>query len=148
MNLIKYCLVSVVFLSALSITGCKDDEPSISETEQQLIALQNNGKNWIIGSDRILKDGIDVTDRFSGFKLSIGNKTYTTENGISPVWPSSGTWEFHSNNPQLLLRDDGVLISVSITSNKLTLTFAAEAVPIGGRKSSVAGEYLFNLVSE
>lgn len=147
MTLIRYCLVSVIFYGALSLSGCNDDS-SLSETEQQLIALQNNGKDWVSGSNGILKDGIDVTDRFSGFRLTIGNKTYTTENGIGPVWPASGTWDFQDNNPQLILRDDGVVINVTIVSGDLTLTFVGGAVPIGGRKTSVSGEYQFNLVSE
>lgn len=147
MTLIRYCLASVIFLSALNLTGCKKDS-GLSETEQQLIALQNDGKNWILGSNRVFKDGVDVTDRFSDFKLSIGNKTYTTQNGIIPVWAPSGTWGFQDNNPQRLLRDDGVVINVSLVSGNLTLTFVADAVPSGGRKRSVSGEYQFQLVSE
>ncbi|MCB0489847.1 MAG: hypothetical protein R2820_12230 [Cyclobacteriaceae bacterium] len=147
MIVVRYCLVSVIILGAFSLIGCKKDS-GLSETEQQLIALQNDGKNWILGSNRILKDGVDVTDRFLGFKLSIGNKTYTTQNGIIPVWAPSGTWDFQDDNPQLLLRDDGVVINVSLVSGNLTLTFVADAVPFGGRKRSVSGEYQFQLVSE
>lgn len=148
MTLIKYCFASIILLGAFGLTGCKNDPATLSETEQQLMALQNNGKNWIIGSNVVLKDGVDVSDRFSGFKLSIGNKTYTTENGINPVWPASGTWDFQDNNPQLLVRDDGVVMNANLVSGNLTLTFVADAVPTGGRTTSVSGEYQFNFVSE
>ncbi|QSE99253.1 hypothetical protein [Fulvivirga lutea] len=149
MKNIKYSILAIVFIWVATFTSCKDDSESTpSETDQQLITLQNNGTNWVLGSDGVTKDGFDVTSQFAGFKLNIGNKTYTTENGLSPVWEPSGNWDFIDNNPSLILRDGDTQIVVSVTSNALTLTFTADAVPTGGRVESVSGEYQFHLVSE
>ncbi|MEQ8924616.1 MAG: hypothetical protein RLO81_02320 [Fulvivirga sp.] len=149
MKKLKFILFIVGLGSLIYLSSCKDDSDSTpSETDQQLITLQNNGTNWVLSSAGVSKDGFDVTSQFTGFKLNIGNKTYTTENGLSPVWEPSGNWDFIDNNPSLILRDGDTQITVSVTSSALTLTFTADAVPTGGRVESVSGEYQFHLASE
>ena len=150
MKNLKYILYIIGLGALIYLSGCKDDssEAAPSETDQQLTTLMNNGTNWILSSSGVKKDGYDVTDQFTGFTLNIGNKTYATTNGLSPVWPEMGTWDFQDNNPGIITRDDGAIIIVSVSSGNLTLTFTADAVPTGGRVKSVSGEYQFNLVSQ
>lgn len=150
MKNLKYILYILGLGALIYLSGCKDDssDAAPSETDQQLTTLINNGTNWVLGNNGVTKDGYDVTSQFSGFNLNIGNKTYSTTNGLSPVWPEMGTWDFQDNNPGLILRDDGVLVTVSASTSNLTLTFTADAVPTGGRVESVSGEYQFHLVSE
>ena len=102
----------------------------------------------MLGNDGVIKDGFDVTSQFAGFKLTIGNKTYSTENGLSPVWETSGTWDFQNDNPNLVLRDGETSITLSLSGGNLTMTFMAEGATTGGRTKSVSGEYQFHLVGE
>ncbi|WP_221412605.1 hypothetical protein, partial [Fulvivirga lutimaris] len=129
--------------------SCKDDsEPTPSEIDEQLTALMNDGSKWVLSNDGVTKDGFDVTSQFEGFKLTIGNKTYITENGLSPVWGTSGFWDFQNDNPNLILRDGDTSISISLSGGNLTMTFMADGAPTGGRTASVSGEYQFHLVGE
>jgi len=150
MKLLKYNITALFLVGIMVLTGCKDDptEPTVSELEQQLAALMNGGKSWVAGSSGIIKDGFDVTDQFTDFKLTVGNKTYNVANGLSHVWPTSGTWDFQNNNPNLILRDGATGIAVAFSGATLTLSFTADGSASGGKVRSVSGEYQFNLVSE
>ncbi len=147
MKNITYILSILLLSSFITLIGCKDDsDPAPTELDLQLTALQNGGSNWVLGVDGVLKDGFDVSNQFSGFKLTIGAFTFTTKNSLSGAWPASGTWEFQDDNPNQVLRSDGVLMAVNLSGDNLTLTFQGSAT--GGRINSVDGEYQFRLVSE
>lgn len=151
MTVIKYTLTTGLILALLIISGCTEDiSPKAEALKNQLNLLKNDGRPWILESTSgsVVKDGFDVSDQFAGFKLSLGDKTYTTQNGLSPVWETSGTWNFQGDNPNLILRGDGLVISVSLLNNNMTLTFTAEGSPSGGRTNSISGEYNFHLVGE
>ncbi|HNP19225.1 MAG TPA: hypothetical protein PKL31_12370 [Fulvivirga sp.] len=149
MKILKYSLLTFLVVWVATFTSCKDDsDPTVSETDQQLTAIMNNGSNWVLSSGGVMKDDFDVTDQFVGFKLTIGNKTYSTVNGLSPVWEASGTWDFINNNPNQILRDGDTEITVNLSTSALTLTFSADAVRNGGRVEAVSGEYQFHFISE
>ncbi|MDH5602369.1 MAG: hypothetical protein OEY51_00425 [Cyclobacteriaceae bacterium] len=147
MKTIKYALSIVLAIVLLAFSSCKNgsSDPTPSEIEKRLTDLQNGGSNWVLGS--VSKDGYDVTDQFTGFKLTIGEYTYTTINSLSPVWEASGTWAFQNDDPNMVVRGDGVVIAVVLGNNTLDLTFNAQGSS-GGRIDSVAGEYQFHLVGE
>ncbi|MCB0488238.1 MAG: hypothetical protein KDC99_07170 [Cyclobacteriaceae bacterium] len=149
MTTIKYIFSILLFVGLLGVTGCrkKSDDPGPTALDLRLEELMNDGTNWVLGSDGVTKDGLDVTDQFAGFKLTIGNKTYSTVNGLSPVWEPTGTWDFQSDNPDLIVRDGSTQVTVNLSTSALTLIFTAAGVP-GGRVKSVSGEYQFHLVSE
>lgn len=149
MTILKYISLSVVLISLLTIVSCKDDsDPAPSEIEEQLTALMNGGSKWVLSNDGVTKDGFDVTSQFADFKLTIGNKTYSTENDLSPVWEASGVWDFQNDNPNLVLRDGVTSITLSLSGGNLTMTFMADGASTGGRTKSVSGEYEFHLVGE
>ncbi|MEQ8475281.1 hypothetical protein [Fulvivirga sp.] len=149
MTILKYISLSVLLIGLLTIASCKDDsDPAPSAIEEQLTALLNGGSNWVLSNDGVTKDGFDVTGQFTGFKLTIGNKTYTTENGLSPVWETSGIWDFQNDNPNLVLRDGDTSITLSLSGGNLTMTFMADGASTGGRTKSISGEYEFHLVGE
>lgn len=143
-------ILSILLLGLfITFSSCKDDDSDStpSELDLQLTALQNGGSNWVLGSGGVLKDGFDVSDQFTGFRLNIGAFTFTTQNSLSGAWPASGTWEFQNDNPNQVLRSDGVLMTVDLSGSNLTLTFNGTGSS-GGRTESVDGEYQFRLVSE
>lgn len=152
MTFIKHTIKIVLLSSLLFSEGCnKDDnpDPTIVALNKQLEALMNEGSSWVLRSTGgVMKDDIDVSNQFSGFKLTIGNKTYTTQNSLGHVWNTSGRWDFQQNNPALILRDGNVVVSVSHSDNSLTLTFATGGKSEGARVNSISGEYVFNLISE
>ena len=145
MKKIKYAQHMFLVLIITVLTGCPKDE--LSPQDEQLIALKNNGKAWVLAANGVDKDGYDVTDQFTGFKLSIGDYTYSTQNSLITAWAASGTWEFNGENLNSVLRDDGVVISLTNSEASLTISFAVSA-PTGGRVESLTGDYTFYLKSE
>ena len=56
----------------------------------------------------------------AGATKSGGN--YATTNSIdSGVWPNSGSWQFQNNDKSKVLRNDNVVISISVTQTTLSL---------------------------
>ena len=151
MRVINYTFKLVLLIAALTFSGCKEEgvDPKVAVLNKQLDVLMNGGKPWVLGAaGSVKKDNVDVSSQFAGFKLTIGNKTYTTQKSLSHVLKASGTWGFKESNPDVILMDGSTAVSVSHLNNTLTLTFNAEGNSTGGRLSSVSGEYVFNLVSE
>ena len=138
----------LIVLSFSFYVGCKNDNGSDPEPDflaEKLEELMNGGSSWTMNS--VTKDGYDVSDQFTGFVLTVGEYTYSTQNSLSSAWPSSGTWKFNDTSGTVIKRDDGTLISVSISGTQLTLSFTATGVT-GGRKASVDGDYVFVLGSQ
>jgi hypothetical protein len=150
MTVIKHTLTIALVFALLVFTACKNDDldPKAAALNEQLNALMNGGSSWVLGSTgSVMKDGVDVSNQFAGFKLTIGSKTYTTQNSLRHVWDSSGTWDFIGDDPDQILTDDGTEISVSLSDSSLILTFNAGSSE-AGRANSVSGEYVFRLISE
>ncbi len=105
-----------------------------------------NGK-WILKNETsATRDGSVVSDfknltlSFSGSSNSGG--TYSTSNSIdSDVWPNSGTWAFQNNEKSKLLRNDNVLMNISVTQTTLRISFTVE----GGLK---VGNWIFDFIKE
>ena len=91
---------------------------------------------------------LDVSDQFSGFKLTVGDFTYTTVNALPSAWPASGTWSFANDSGTLVDRSDGVQITVAVSTSSLKLSFSVTGLGSGGRTKGVDGEYVFDLVPE
>jgi hypothetical protein len=151
MKVINYTVTIILLIASMSFTGCKEEgvDPNVAILNEQLVVLMNGSSSWVLGTaGSVMKDNVDVSNQFAGFKLTIGNKTYTTQNSLSHVWKTSGTWDFQGNNPDLIRRDGSTEVAVSHENNSLTLTFTAAGNPEGGRVNSVSGKYVFKLVSE
>ncbi|HYG04505.1 MAG TPA: hypothetical protein VD927_18790 [Chryseosolibacter sp.] len=150
MTTIKYIIMALISASLLASSGCSEDsvDPKTKALNDQLHLLMNQGKAWVVGgTGSVEKDGYDVSNQFAAFRLTIGNKTYVTENALNNVWKTNGSWDFHEANPQQFIREDDVLVTVAISDNKLILTFSG-AGTTSGRTNSIPGEYSFELVSE
>jgi len=144
----KYRFIILVVVASLLMVleACNritvDPDPDL--LEQQLNALQNNGTSWSTVGGSVTKDGFDVSSQFSSFNLTFGEFTYTSQNSVATAWPGSGTWQFSNNDPNLILRDDGVLINLSLNGDSLLLRFTVDGTA-GGRIEGLAGEFTFAL---
>ncbi len=137
--------ISILFIICLAfISGCKSDSADPTPQDSQKTLLINNGLSWTIGT--VTKDGLDVTDQFTGFKLTVGDFTYTTVNALASAWPASGTWSFANEAGTLVDRSDGVQVTVVVTTSSLKLTFSVTGLGDGGRTKGVDGQYVFDLI--
>lgn len=137
--------ISILFIACLAlISGCKSESADPTPQDNQKTLLINNGLSWVPGT--VTKDGLDVTEQFAGFKLAIGDFTYTTTNALASAWPASGTWSFANEAGTLVNRSDGVQINVQVSTSSLKLTFSVSGLGTGGRTKGVDGEYVFNLI--
>jgi len=134
-------IIALVFLLVLAIQGCKER----NNPDPLTVQLNRLGQTWQLGE--VVNDGINVTDKFTGFTLTITtNKSFTTLNGAN-AWPASGTFEFIGDNKNILLRSDGLEITIlSINATNLQLTFTQTELP-GGRTSGITGEFNFSLIN-
>lgn len=137
--------ITIIIIAAIGfISGCKSKSEDPSPQDQQKVLLINDGIAWKLGT--VTKDGLDVTDQFDGFRLTIGDFTYTTVNALSSAWPSEGSWSFANNEGTIVNRSDGVVITVQVSTTSLKLTFNVTGLGSGGRVKGVDGEYTFDLV--
>ncbi len=152
MKTLKYFMIIIGMATILTMIGCgaqSSDPTPIDPLEVQKELLINGGRPWTIsGVSSVTKDGYDVSSQFDGFKLTFGEGNFTTTNSLSNVWPTVGTWEFNAGNKNQIMRSDGILMDIVITSGNLSLVFIAIGTDEGGRVDSVEGEFRFSLISE
>ncbi|MFY0593663.1 hypothetical protein [Roseivirga sp.] len=106
--------VSMVLLSYLLlvfITSCGgDDTPELTPQE---IAEQLLETSWSIANGgSITLDQVDVSDRYQGFSLTIGDATYTTLNA-GELFPASGTWEWVGTTDNMVTTGSGKEITIT-----------------------------------
>ena len=144
---LKLLLVSVCFL----IFSCGDDgdggapTPTPTDPLDAQAALLNG--NWKVkDTNSVTKDGT-IVDVFTTMTLNISGGTksggnYSTshnEDSGTEVWPNSGSWTFQSGDKNKLLRNDGVVMSISVTESTLRTSFTVS----GGIKD---GNWVFDFV--
>ncbi len=136
-----------IFLLFFILSCGNNKQPDLELTDPlDIQANLLNGK-WILKNETsATRDGSVVSDfknltlSFSGSSNSGG--TYSTSNSIdSDVWPNSGTWSFQNNEKSKLLRNDNVLMNISVTQTTLRISFTVE----GGLK---VGNWIFDFIKE
>lgn len=130
MKTLRY-ISSVIILAMITFASCKT-EVTITPTEQAqndlVEALQGT---WSAVEAR--KENTVISD-FNNFTFTITDKSYSTENG-SPVWPSSGTFDFESIETENdFVRQDGRLFTATLTNNQLNITIVYQ-------EETARGEY-------
>ncbi|WMN10675.1 hypothetical protein QYS49_35635 [Marivirga salinae] len=122
-------LISLIALT--SMIGCKN-EVTITPTEQaQQDLVESLQGTWT--AQEVRKENTVISD-FNDFSLIITDKSYSTENG-SPVWPSSGTFDFENiETENEFVRQDGRLFTASINNSNLTITIVYQ-------EETARGEY-------
>ena len=128
-----------VFLSCKSIDP---DSQIINPLNVQALLLDGTWKLKDLSS--AVKDG-NVEESFSGLEFIIYGSTkiggnYSTVNSTDKdVWPQSGTWKFYNDDPNKIIRNDSVLINISVSDTTLSSSF----IIIGGLKE---GNWEFSFV--
>ena len=83
-----------------------------------------------------------MTLNLSGGTKSGGNYTTShTEDSGTEVWPNSGSWTFQNSDKSKVIRNDGVVISLSVTETTLRTSFTVS----GGIKD---GNWVFDFVKQ
>lgn len=133
------CLCVLMFVIVFG-TGCEGTK----NTEEDAFLGKLEGK-WTARNVNV--DGQFVNGAFAGFSITFVDKTFTTANGNSPIWPPAGTFsikEVSSSVGYNLARSDGVEISIlELTESTLILQFFYSNA--NARTNSVGGDYTFEL---
>jgi len=142
-NIFTALLVAILFLTNCSSSS--DPAPQLTEEEVQINKLS---ETWVLGSVIYVDD--DVTERFTDFSLTFTkSKTYTATGSLGDYdfepFKASGTWDFIDGDLNVITRNDGVNMEVSVTDDALFLTF--NMTEANGRTAGL-GSYRFDLVTQ
>ena len=138
-------IFSLISILALIIYSCKSIDPDskiIDPLQIQANLLDGTWKLKDISS--AIKDG-NVEETFSSIELilfgstKIGGNFSTVNTASEDVWPIVGSWEFYNDDQNQLMRNDSVLMSISITDSTLITSFTVS----GGLKE---GNWVFNFI--
>ena len=144
-KLILILLVSFFAFSCGDDGDGGDPTPTPTDPLDAQAALLNG--NWKVkDANSVTKDGT-IVDVFTTMTLNISGGTksggnYSTshnEDSGTEVWPNSGSWTFQSGDKNKLLRNDGVVMSISVTESTLRTSFTVS----GGIKD---GNWVFDFV--
>lgn len=163
MNKLSNLFTATTIFALVIFSSCGGEDPGTDPgpdpLADQLELLLNGGAEWAVTTGGIKQDGVAAPE-WDNFGLQItgsgtsGNYTATGRPGadvvpnVDVVWPASGTWEFadaanaDQKDPGKIVRSDGVVINVSVTSTKLSLTFTIEDTS-AGRVNGVTGTWVF-----
>ena len=133
-------IISITLLAIVTqLTSCGSSDPAPSAKDQVKSKMVSG--LWKVQS--VMVDGVDKTSVYPGLTLQFTATTYNSANG-KPVWPTSGTWAFISEDGTKIKRDDNIEVTVeaSLTSLKLTLNWPTGTLG-GGRVESVKGVNVF-----
>lgn len=129
------------------ITSCKgggsDDTPTPSDQELAQTILETT---WEVGSTgSIIVDNTNVTDRYSGFTLTIEDGTYTTTNA-GDLFPASGTWEWVGESDDMVITGSGKEITITeLTEAQFSFRFLkTEQNAVAG----ISGNYSMTLTAQ
>lgn len=140
-------ILTLVLLCTIAFS-CGEEESEPAPENEETTQLQKLAKTWVPVS--IMKDDEDIIGRFTGFTITFTQqKTYTTtpsrgDFDVEPFKPS-GAWDFRGDNLNIIARDDGVDMNISVTETRLTLQF--QIANPNGRTWGI-GEYDFELVPQ
>ena len=142
MNRFTYLLSFFALVALILFSACNPEEPEKSDEEKQLEALAGT---WNV-TDVTLDGTVDTG--FNNMVLTLtSSKGYSTSGGdFSPVWASSGTFEFKADTKgEVIVRDDAVEIAISnLSGTNMTMSFEYQDAGIGCRSKGICGTYVFN----
>ena len=121
------CIVFLVF----NLQSCSaPEDPKLVTTK---ILLQ---KIWLLKNVTI--DGVQ-SDLYSGLSIDFSENSFTSTKG-GALWPSFGQWKFGDSEGKVIVRNDGLEISIeSITSESFIISFLWTKTTLSGRGKSLSG---------
>jgi hypothetical protein len=141
MNAIKKVILALILGAGfVQFSGCSKSSPALSPSAAQLQKL--TAKNWSVNS--VMVDGTDKTTVYAGLTVKFTSTDFTSTNGGS-LWPASEAWSFKNADAKVIVRADGLEITIddSSTTSKLLLTLDWTKTTLGGRVASVSGHHVF-----
>lgn len=146
-----YLLAFLAF--GVIFSACKEKvDPQPTPEEEQLAKL---AKTWVVAnpppSNAVTVGSStstnDVTTDWAAFTITFTDGNYTSSGASSTdVWPTSGTWEFATDDVGTLIRSDGVEVVINVTETTLKMNFDYDST--GGRLDGTDGSWEFNLVAQ
>lgn len=151
------------FLIVLALLGVasffwqcgSDPAPTKNPQDEQLEKLS---KTWKVNSaNAVLFSSTGTQQPVSGydnFEITIsgtpGQSTFNFNTsgrppGIVGPWPATGTFTFGSDFATVFTRNDGLVITYSVTDTQLQMTFSYTGAGFTGRVNEVEGNWTFNL---
>lgn len=146
-NLICVLLSAFALSATLTVTSCKDDDPSATETNLNRLTVHH----WNL--IKVTVDGVDKTSLFSGLTLQWNkDNTFVATNG-GVMWPSTGTWSFTDDSAQTLFvslsnNADAEVTIETLNDTNLIISLHWDETTLGqGRVKSVKGDHFFEFES-
>lgn len=143
-KLLTICTVVLIGVLLVLLQSCKKDD-AVPAPDDREVFKSKIARTWKVKT--VTVDAVDVTIAFPNMMITFnGDQSYTATNAVSPIWPTSGSFEIvPANNGQYYIkRSDGVaitIISLTDTSMTLELTYT----PPNARVVEVSGNYRFEL---
>ena len=147
------CITLVLFAVLIGFSSCKKDnpepEPPVPTAAEVTTALLK-GPAWTMSG--VTVDGV-VLDLYKNLNIAFtaddngSNGKYTSVNG-GVIWAATGTWKFKDDLAKVMVRDDGLEISIdAITATTMTISFTrtGDTVFEGGRSNAVGGKHVLTL---
>ncbi len=143
--------ISFTILFAFAVTtlmlfhNCGKEEP---ESARDITIRLLKSKTWKVQSVDVPLNTATESSEWVNFTVSFTDTNMTTQGhpaGASAVWPS-GSYTV-SEDGKTITRGDGVKMTLNpITETNFTAIFTVpDGTEIGGRVSSLAGGYTFNM---
>lgn len=133
-------ILVVVSLSGCGESGATDPTPSA----QDAIKEKLTANKWNLQTAMV--DGTDKTAVYQNLSITFTASSYSSTNG-GGIWPATGAWSFNSVDGTSIKRDDGLVITVDVTSTSLKLSFAwSKNTLSGGKIESVSGQHVLQFV--
>lgn len=141
-NIFKYSLFLSLVVAMVSCGGDDDDEPETDPKQETVDALKGtvtlSDFEKPNGASDLVWEGMTVTWTAS----SLEGGSFTTSGSADPdVWPASGTWTFTGDAANKITRNDGVVITLALTTEQVETAFNISTS--AGRTMVVDGDWSF-----
>ena len=139
-NTISRVASFILVLITISISGCGNDEPTVSEKMEAMMV----SSEWT--KPTVTVDGVDQSSLYQNFTIQFSKGTYSSSGG-SPLWPASGTWVFADETATKLTLDGKKEVQINeITDSILELALQNDNTTfVTGRSNSIKGKNVFKL---
>ena len=136
---------SLIFIITIIICSCKSVDPDDKILDPLEIQANLLDGTWKLKDPSSAVNDGNIETTFSSLELilygstKIGGNFSTLNTSSEDVWPVTGSWKFNNDNENQLMRNDSILMSISVTDSTLNTSFTVS----GGLKE---GNWVFNFI--